>query len=179
MDITPQQIVYLLEQKQFDRAISLCQQLENKGVVHPQLWLFMALAHGRKGEITTAEKWFSKLTRQFGANSQVHYNRGLVYQENGLTSHAIQAYMASVQMDKGFAPAWHNLGLAAMQEGQDEKGIEALKRAAFIQPENQAYRRHLAEALSSIGALAEAVPHWEWLPVRGCPAYLEAATQSG
>lgn len=163
MDTSPQHIVHLLENEQFDQAIAKCTELLDRGIKHPQLWLFLAIAHGRKGNTGESEKWFEALINEFGQNPHVHYNRGLVFQENGQLNKAIEAYRKAVSMQPAFAPAWHNMGLAQLDNSQAEAAIHALEEAVRHAPDNPLYRLHLAEALNARNAYGAAVPHWQTL----------------
>ncbi len=162
-DITPEQIIHLLENKRFDEAISQCNILLEKGIKHPQLLLFLALAHGRKGDMDTSNLWFGRLQSLIGDHPEVHYNRGLVLQENERLSEAAAAYRRCVTQQPDHAPAWNNLGLVEEKRGHTETAIEALNRAVSLQPGHLDYRRNLAEALQANHAYAAALPHWQFL----------------
>ncbi|GEM_PF-5151338 len=163
MPISPQHIIQALESQNFDKAIDLCHKLRKTGVQHPQLFLFLALAHGRKGDLNTAEKWFDELSRRIGENAEVHYNRGVLYQENGQFDQACQAYERCLALNPHHAAALNNLGLIKSEQEQFEYAIECLEKALHLQPDNLDYRRNLANVLQTTHAFSEASPHWRIL----------------
>ena len=88
-------------------------------------------------------------------------NRGKAHLENKESADAVTAFTAAVELVPRSAPAWRNLARARMLARDDEAALEALGRAAEIEPDSAAtsYLRGLAEA--HLARLEDAVTHFE------------------
>ncbi len=152
-----------LEGGHFGKVISACEDLLTNGASHPQIKLFLAIAHGRNGDIERSEAVFTQLRQQIGNNPEINYNLGLIYQENNLLNQAIEAYRQCLGQAPQHAAAWNNLGMCYQRQGRPGQEMEALQQALRWQPGNPVYHRNLATTLNAQRAFSQATRHWEYL----------------
>ena len=65
----------------------------------------------------------------------------------------------AVALDPGLADAYALLGLAQLSLGEQEKGLQAMKKAVELSPRNESYQFNLANALLQSGDSQEAIRH--------------------
>ena len=70
------------------------------------------------------------------------------------------------------------LGVAYLETGRFQEGIDAFKLAVTLNPEHDVTRYNLAYALIKDGRVEEAIPHLE-LALQCTPNYLEAIHEMG
>lgn len=69
---------------------------------------------------------------------------------------AERLFKEALTIDANFVPALINMGWALFEKGEHEKGIEYLKRAIKLEPENVAAHYNLATVYEELGKKAEA-----------------------
>src|ERR1039457_4227301 len=75
----------------------------------------------------------------------------------GRLDQAAPLYQKVLTLDPGNAEALNLLGMAAMQTGQNQGGIELIRKAIAINGRQSAYHFNLGVALQTIGDMEEAV----------------------
>ncbi|WP_374444879.1 tetratricopeptide repeat protein [Stella sp.] len=79
----------------------------------------------------------------------------------GRLAEAAAAYRAVAAARPGHAPAWHRLGLVALQAGRADEALAPLERAAALAPRDAAVHHDRGHALAALGRYAEAAAAWE------------------
>ncbi len=77
--------------------------------------------------------------------------------EAGQVEPARHVYRRILAHDPTHADAWHLLGLACLQQGSAEEGVELINRAVALRPGRADYHLHLAEGYLALGRLEHAV----------------------
>jgi tetratricopeptide (TPR) repeat protein len=88
------------------------------------------------------------------------YNLGNAYMSKGLADKAVQHYLASIQLNPYFAPAYYNLGIAYRHKGFVNKAIEQYLTAIELAPDHFHARNNLANAYMSKGLVDKAVEQY-------------------
>jgi tetratricopeptide (TPR) repeat protein len=83
------------------------------------------------------------------AEAEKHFARGLKAQRSGQRAQAMADYRAAIQSDPAFFEPYHNLGLAALQEGDWREALSAYEFALALRPDATDARYNFALALKS------------------------------
>lgn len=138
-----QQIVDYIQSKKFQEAINLCLQfLQHNN--HPQIHLFLAIAHGENGNTQESYKLFENLIKHFSNNPDIYYNYALILQNSHQTDKAVNQYKKCISLYPQNASAWNNLGEIYRSRQQFTKAHDALLQCIKLNPSNVQYNRNLA-----------------------------------
>ena len=146
-----------LEKKQYDVALDYFDEAlkilpdyddarNNRGVVYY-----------RKGVISEAEKIWEKLASEKPEYSTASYNLGLILLHEKQADAAARLFERAIRSNSKFTEAYVRLGLIYLQTGKKEKGLENLRKAYKIEPNNQDAWSFLAHGLIVTGDTAGAV----------------------
>ena len=92
-------------------------------------------------------------------NANIHFKKGLAYQEQGQYEKATNQYINAIKTDKGYAEAYSNLGFCYRKQGQFDRAISAYKRAIYIRPTLAAAHEYIGEAYAEMGKFDLAEKH--------------------
>ena len=111
-------------------------------------------------EITVAE--LSASIAQSPAIPELYFQRAWNYREMGRQAEARADWEKTLELNAGFLPASRELARSDASEGRVEAGIDRLRQALAMAPEDQAFHRPgcfsvLAELLLKMGKNAEAL----------------------
>lgn len=98
-----------------------------------------------------------RLVRAFPDNPHATTVAGLLHNRFGNTAEAVECWERSLQLDPGFAPAYHGMGTVALKSGDYEEAEALLRRALELDPTLADAAVDLANALIRMGRAEEAV----------------------
>jgi membrane associated rhomboid family serine protease len=75
------------------------------------------------------------------ALARARYGAGTKQLEGGNAAEALPLLKGAIEVDGGNADAWHNLGFAYAQLGQNKEALAAFERAAQLQPNDQSHQQ--------------------------------------
>lgn len=143
MQKTIQQIIYFLENKEFKKAIDLCNNTL-LSVNHPQIHMFLAIAEGESGHIEKSRNLFMNLLSHFPSNPDIYFNYAAVLEKNSLFEDSIQNYQNCLRINQQHPSAWNNLGQIHLVRDETDKAISCFQKALQIDPDNIKYLKNLA-----------------------------------
>ena len=109
------------------------------------------------GALNEAEDIYLKLLEAMPENSDVWNLLGLAAQSKGNAGRAADCFLAAIRYAPApFAPHFFNLGLAYRMLGKKREALEALQRAADLQPDLKEAVKSFCRALDIDGAYNEA-----------------------
>lgn len=88
-----------------------------------------------KGQAQEARYVFEKLRDDHPRNGIFHADLGVTYKRLGLLPEAIASYQKALEIDRGDAAIYYNMGIALRESGQFRKAEEAYKTALAIYPD--------------------------------------------
>ncbi len=101
----------------------------------------------RNRQWVQAEEAYLEIIERLGSNNaMVLNNLAFVQGELGKQNEALASALAAVELAPSNASILDTAGSLLVANGQRERGIEMLRKAATIAPDNQTIKRHLAEA---------------------------------
>ncbi|HEX4149121.1 MAG TPA: tetratricopeptide repeat protein, partial [Pirellulales bacterium] len=83
--------------------------------------------------------------------------QALQHHQSGNLAEAERIYRLILNAVPGEPDAWHRLGMVACQAGNPASGVEAIRRAIAIKPDDAAYHVNLGVAYDALGRTDEAV----------------------
>ena len=93
--------------------------------------------------------------------SQVHYQMGLNYLNEGKTPQALQELLTAQKLSPVNADVEHALGLAYQQKGLYEKAVEQYQKAMKLQPKLTEARNNLGTAYLALSKYDAAIVEFE------------------
>jgi tetratricopeptide (TPR) repeat protein len=91
-----------------------------------------------------------------GESAESYYDEGLTASMTGDMVHAIQFFQKSIQLDREFLAARHQLGRALTRVGRNEQAVGLLREVVARKPDNLAARADLGYANLGMGLIPEA-----------------------
>ncbi|MGD9950687.1 MAG: tetratricopeptide repeat protein [Desulfobulbus sp.] len=132
-------------------------------------------AEGRYAEVADLAR---EMTIRFPRDGFGWKVLGVVHNQTGNLSEALDAMNNAVALSPADAEAHSNLGSLLQSAGQAEKAIKKCRKAIQLQPNFAAAHRHLGDALHDIGQLDEAVKSYR-RALKINPDYPEAYNNMG
>ena len=115
------------------------------------------LKHAEFGDVGLALECFAKGLELVPRNPVIHYNRGLLYQQSGRESEALEDYWVAVGEDPGFTEAWINQAFTLISLCRFQEALDAANRAIELQNNSPSAWLAKGNALKGIHALGQAV----------------------
>lgn len=144
-----------LEKGNHELAVENYQEALDRRPDEPDWWGNLGFAQMKRGKHEESLKAYEKATqlRPDDANFKVgllHAKFMVAYNEQlaGRLQRAISIYQDIVKTDPRHAGAWFNLGLALAATGNPEEGLEAIRKAVAIEPQNKEFRAVLNDGLN-------------------------------
>jgi len=75
----------------------------------------------------------------------------------GMSERAVECWQRCLELDRGFGPAYFQLGIIAQESGESQKAADYFGRALELNPHSSGLPVHLAQALMNLGKLEEAI----------------------
>jgi tetratricopeptide (TPR) repeat protein len=114
-----------------------------------------SLAHARMGENQRAEEYLRQALQLEPENAAANFNLALLLAETGQTMEAEQRLRVALKTDPGLSEAAYNLGVLLASDRLAE-GLEFLRQAQRLQPNNPKFAYTLAYYLGWQGEMEEA-----------------------
>lgn len=101
----------------------------------------------RNSQWAQAERAYLAIVKELGpSNGMVLNNLAYAQDKLGKSQHALKNALAAVKLEPANAAILDTAGVLLVANGERERGIVMLRKAAGIAPANAAIKRHLAEA---------------------------------
>lgn len=120
------------------------------------LFLFGCLKTA-KGEVDVGLECMRMAQTLNPKNPLIPFNMGVVLQEFGRNTEAVQAYRAALAVQPAFREAWENLCAACYDINDFESGLTAAERALDLDRESPLAIRGAANCLTALGRRGEAL----------------------
>lgn len=147
---------YWADQNQLERALGAYEVASRLRPDVIQPWVNASLIYARKGEARKAEGALGRALAIDGSNAAANYNMGLLQAELGDAKRAEGYLRAALKADGSFAEAAYNLGVLVAGD-RPKEGLEWLRKAYALRPEEGRYGYTLAFYLNAQGNAAGAV----------------------
>lgn len=107
--------------------------------------LQLALAEEKAGKFAEALEHFTQVSQQgkYSTDSNILFKIGLLHHRGGDKSSAVRYYKSAIRANDDFAEAYHNLGLAYMEEGNTGMAKTSFQKALEKDPENEVFKKSL------------------------------------
>ena len=92
--------------------------------------------------------------------AQIHYNLGIVLEEQGRIQEAIDAYLRAIELSPRFERPYTNLGILYAKQGRPDDALQVFRRATELGPANAEARNNLGNVLADLNRLEEAVAEY-------------------
>ncbi len=89
-----------------------------------------------RGQIASAETMLSKAATLMPANQFVHMNYGIVLEALQKNKEALAEYQTAIKLDPKMVQAYYSMGLLQDKMGQIDAGVDSLKKALVLEPDN-------------------------------------------
>ncbi|GEM_PF-1363587 len=108
-------------------------------------------------ELATADQLYAMRIAQAPQDPRGYMARGMVRQKAGDPAGAMRLYRQCLAVDRGFGPAYSNLGALMMEDGHPETAVTLLLEGAARVPDHAPIFANLAGAMSQLDRHDEAV----------------------
>jgi Tfp pilus assembly protein PilF len=100
----------------------------------------------KDGKLDEAEKTFLQVIKQGGKSALLHYNLGIVYQQQKAHDKAILQFREAVRLQPNFGEARLLLGYSLLSLAKTAEAVKELERAVTLLPKQVQARLQLAKA---------------------------------
>lgn len=100
--------------------------------------------HADRGDATGALAILNRAKSEAPADTDVHYNLGVLFVRMAQTDAAVAAFQEALRQKPDFARAHNNLGVALEKAGRNEEALASFQKAVEVQP-------RFADALYNLG----------------------------
>jgi Tfp pilus assembly protein PilF len=88
----------------------------------------------RNRDWKSEETLWIKTEKTSPSGPNIHNNMGAIYQQKGDLQKAIQEFSLAIQINPGYADAFHNLANTYQQAGMTAEAVDSYKKAIEINP---------------------------------------------
>jgi len=127
------QALCLMHLRRYDEAAEELARTKARGVSADKVDLKLAEIHALAGDLESADKLLTSLSRALSETAEYHYVRGLVAELAGFGDKAVEAYQQALSIDESYGEATFRLAYFYDLHGDEERAIE-LYRACTSQP---------------------------------------------
>ena len=146
-----------LEKKEYDKAIDFFDQALSKFPEYSDAINNRGVAYFRKGNISEAQSIWESLAAKDPEYALASYNLGLIYLHERQLEPARRLMERALRADEKLVEAHARLGMINLELGSKQKGMESLKKAYRINPENHDAWNFLAHGFISTGDTTAAI----------------------
>lgn len=139
-----QKVTHYMQNSQFVKALTLCNNILSSGNNHPQIHMMKAICLGNTSHLEEACEIFENLIAHFPKNPEIFYNFALILQENNDLNRACKNYIQCLKINPNHFSAWNNLGIIYRLQKQHDLALDAFIKSHRLQPNNIEYIRNLA-----------------------------------
>lgn len=117
----------------------------------------VALAALSEGDWAQAQNLFAEITRGWPDCKEAWYQRGELYQRQGVLTEAVEMYARVLALDPGIEEVYRHLGLIAAQQQENELAIGYWSQALSLNQNYSEVRLQLAMLLARNAQVPEAI----------------------
>jgi protein O-mannosyl-transferase len=132
-----------------------------------RVWFNLGGAHLKDNPTRAKEAYFRALELE-PFFPEVYYNLGVIEQTKGDYPAAIVHYQKAIDQDKGYWPAWNNLGNAFFAIGQRDRSLDCLETTLRLNPDYWPAQYNIAIVHFASGRYDRAIPRLrtvlDWKP---------------
>ncbi len=160
-EVEKTQIIPLLRQKEYNKALELLEQVQTADPVQRQELLEMqAMCCFRLGLLERAAVCYHQLNEDHPQLAKPLVNLGAVYNRLRQYDQAIHWLRKAIHRDKANADAYYNLGFAQKHSGQSDLAISAYKEALKLNPKLEQAHLNLANLYLDRHNITMAIQHY-------------------
>lgn len=127
--------IRLLEQGQFQKALGVFEEFQNKFPDDPQVFSLLGVSHSALGHYDTAISFFRKATQANPKDFEAYFNLAVTYRKITRTRLALAALKKSVSINPDFADAHYLLGVVYFYEkSESRRARQYFKKAVDLNP---------------------------------------------
>ncbi len=119
------------------------------------------LCHERLQVFDTELALWADTVRHQPLDSMAQHNFGLLLQEAGRSSEAMEHFTRAVELDPDSSWIHYNLARASESAAQPADAIEHYRETLRIEPDHAAAHNNLGRLLASLGRTQEAIDHYQ------------------
>jgi tetratricopeptide (TPR) repeat protein len=97
------------------------------------------------------------------SQARVLYDQGMEHFRRKQWTLAIQSYLQAIRLESRFPEAWNNLGYCYRKVKDDQKALEAYRRALELRPDFAAAHEYIGRLYVALGNREMAMRHYEIL----------------
>jgi tetratricopeptide (TPR) repeat protein len=101
------------------------------------------------------------MTIELAAQTEAAFQQALALHRQSRLDEARVLYEQVLQLQPQHSPAWHLLGILALQSNQPELARELIEKAILIDPQQAEFHNSLGNALALLGRHEEAIPSYD------------------
>jgi tetratricopeptide (TPR) repeat protein len=101
------------------------------------------------------------MTVDLAAQTEAAFQQALALHRQSRLDDARVLYEQALQLQPQHSPAWHLLGIIALQSNQGERARELIEKAILIDPQHAEFHNSLGNALASLGRHEAAIPSYD------------------
>jgi len=101
------------------------------------------------------------MTVDLAAQSEAAFQQALTLHRQSRLDEARVLYEQALQLQPQHSPAWHLLGIIALQSNQGERARELIEKAILIDPQHAEFHNSLGNALAQLGRHEAAIPSYD------------------
>jgi tetratricopeptide (TPR) repeat protein len=120
-----------------DEAIDMYKEILDFDKTKPEIFVYLSIALMKKKDYTEAEKWLNEALEQFADNSDVHFNRAVLFDKMGNFGAMVQSLRKAIELDPDNADALNYLGYSFADRNMNlDESLSLINRALEIRPGN-------------------------------------------
>jgi tetratricopeptide (TPR) repeat protein len=101
------------------------------------------------------------MTVDLAAQTEAAFQQALALHRQSRLDEARVLYELALQLQPQHSPAWHLLGIIALQSNQPERAHELIEKAILIDPQHAEFHNSLGNALALLGRHEAAIPSYD------------------
>jgi predicted TPR repeat methyltransferase len=149
--------VKLHQEKQFDQAETIYQQILEKLPTHPDALHFLGILKHQRGFSDEAAILIRKSITQNPGYADAFNNLGNVLKESGRSAEAEEAYRSCLKLSPRNAHALNNLGTVLKDQRKYQDALSAFRQAIDLMPENADTYHNIGNTLKKLDRIDEAI----------------------
>ncbi|OFX33634.1 MAG: hypothetical protein A2Z07_04800 [Armatimonadetes bacterium RBG_16_67_12] len=110
-----------------------------------------------------AEPGYESGDREVNAQARTFFDQGMDHIKKKQWALAIQSFMQAVRIEPQYVEAWNNLGYAYRKNTDNQRALDAYKRALEIRPDYKYAHEYIGRLYVALGNRAMAMRHYEIL----------------
>lgn len=120
----------------YDRAIESYMKVYEKQPDQPDILIAIANAYNNSGRKDQAAEWYKKIKFEDIQDIDTAYNAGVSFYNSGDPTEALKYFKKAVDIDKGFADGYFQLGLCSVATNNVDEALAALTKFLELAPDS-------------------------------------------